>query len=1346
MSRKTTRLCLVLVFLLLFALGCPANAAVGEWTDLGIYGGGGPVMVQDVAMQAIDGIPYAAYTDDQNNVLVKKYDAGAWTTLAEFTDGNGASYGVMGIAMGSSGSTLYLAYTSGNGYIMVKSLDTGTPEAPWTQLSNNELANAYYIDMYADAGTLYMGTRGTAAMAAIYDGSAWDVTTLAAHSQNGTVPITVLDGTPYAAYYDNANFVTFLAKYENGAWVNVEESYGLGIALDLVSLDGKLIYLYMYYIDDTIRYLTYVDQIDPANGYSASRMAGANGDIYDGALWDADLLVDNGIVYGCYIPAYGSGSTPDDKIRLKKFTGSEWEQVGPAIAKPAFYVSSAVSNGDFFVAFNNYAPLPDNEYMAAMAQVITPAPPATAPVITLQPVDQSVTEGLQVTFSAEASGSPAPTVQWQVSTDGGTSWSDIADATAATLSFTAALADSGNRYQALFTNTEGTATSASAILTVHSASSGWTDLGTYGGGDPFGVDATAIKIIGSTPYAAYSDDSGNVVVKKYDAGAWTSVAAFTDGNGVSTSLVNVDLGANGSTLYLAYSASSGYTLVRSLDTSTPGADWTQLSTTEVPAAYFLDMFVDGTNIYLGLQSNSASVAVFDGSAWTVNTLASQSYNGMVSVTVLNGTPYAAYNDNSDYKIHLEKYEGGVWSDVEFISESEAPHGLTSLDGKLVLLTTVYDYDLGYRFLHADLIDPANGFKVVPLTGISSDIYDGETAESNLLADNGTVYVSYTPGGTGSTPDGKVRLKYFTGAEWKQVGSEMDYVAYGISMTVASGEIYLSFINNDNSSARVQKITGADPEAPTVAMQPADQTVTESLTAEFTAAAGGLPMPSVQWQKSLDDGSTWTNIQGATTGTLSFTTALADSGTQYRAFFTNTEGSTTSAAALLTVTAYAAAPVITQEPSNQTVTEGQTAEFSAAASGAPTPTVQWQVSTDGGSTWSDIADATATTLSFTAALTDGGKRYRAVFTNSEGYATSAAAELTVNPQGVAPQITLHPVSQVVTAGLTAKFTAAATGTPTPTVQWQVSTDSGSTWSDLSGATETTLSFTAALTDSGNQYRAAFNNTTGGANTYAATLTVTPPGTAPVITLNPDDQTVTEGQNVQFTAAASGTPTPMVQWQVNTGGDWSDISGATSTTLSFKALLADSGNQYRAVFTNSLGSATTAAATLTVNPIPTYQVTVIPNNEAWGTVSGGGDYAAGENVVVSAAAFDGFSFVAWQEEGTVVSTSATYRFKMKASNRTLTAIFQPSWPGSVRLSGTALSTASIRLSLSKAVEGADSYVIYYGSERIVKAAGDGITWTIDGLTKATTYTFTVQAIYNGWPETTNGPSIRVKTKNK
>jgi hypothetical protein len=110
-------------------------------------------------------------------------------------------------------------------------------------------------------------------------------------------------------------------------------------------------------------------------------------------------------------------------------------------------------------------------------------------------------------------------------------------------------------------------------------------------------------------------------------------------------------------------------------------------------------------------------------------------------------------------------------------------------------------------------------------------------------------------------------------------------------------------------------------------------------------------------------------------------------------------------------------------------------------------------------------------------------------------TATAAGLTavsflLTNSGVGPQVTKDPLNQAVSAGGTATFTAAATGTPTPTVRWQVSADGGASFSDVPGAVSPTLSFTASASQNGNQYRAVFTNTVASATTKAAILTVNP----------------------------------------------------------------------------------------------------------------------------------------------------------------------------------------------------------------------------------------------------------------
>lgn len=265
--------------------------------------------------------------------------------------------------------------------------------------------------------------------------------------------------------------------------------------------------------------------------------------------------------------------------------------------------------------------------------------------------------------------------------------------------------------------------------------------------------------------------------------------------------------------------------------------------------------------------------------------------------------------------------------------------------------------------------------------------------------------------------------------------------------------------------------------------------------------------------------------------------------------------------------------------------------------------------------------------------------------------------------VGPSITTQPQNQTVCAGNTATFTAAASGSPSPTVKWQ-SSPNGVTYTDISGATSATLSFTAAAGMDGTQYRAVFTNGTGTATTTAATLTV---NTSPSVSLNPLSQTVQSGQTVTFTAAATGKPTPTVQWQVSTngGGSYTDISGATSTTLSFAVSASQNGNLYRAVFTNSCTTANTTPATLTVTA-GTVTVTVSANiNGPVVSVDGGGPFTGSQmftwnlgsihtlstTTPQAGGAGTQYAFVAWSDGGAI-----SHAVTASAGTTTYTATFK------------------------------------------------------------------------------------------
>lgn len=94
-----------------------------------------------------------------------------------------------------------------------------------------------------------------------------------------------------------------------------------------------------------------------------------------------------------------------------------------------------------------------------------------------------------------------------------------------------------------------------------------------------------------------------------------------------------------------------------------------------------------------------------------------------------------------------------------------------------------------------------------------------------------------------------------------------------------------------------------------------------------------------------------------------------------------------------------------------------------------------------------------------------------------------------------------------------------------------------------------------------------------------------GASPVVTRSPTSTKVEVGTKAYFEAGATGDPVPTVQWQrADDGGAFEDVLGATNTTFTFTTAATDDGATFRAVFTSRNGTATTAAATLSLNRPP------------------------------------------------------------------------------------------------------------------------------------------------------------------
>ena len=363
---------------------------------------------------------------------------------------------------------------------------------------------------------------------------------------------------------------------------------------------------------------------------------------------------------------------------------------------------------------------------------------------------------------------------------------------------------------------------------------------------------------------------------------------------------------------------------------------------------------------------------------------------------------------------------------------------------------------------------------------------------------------------------------------------------------------------------------------------------------------------------------------------------------YSGTLTITSSSSTASVALTgtgtTATTGSTAPVITTQPASQSVTSGQTATFSVAATGTSPMTYQWlkNAATIGGATSSSYTTPAETTA-------DNNAQFTVKVTNSAGSATSNAAVLTVNATASQCPCTVWPntaTPTTVDAGadspveLGVSFRADTNGSITGIRFYKSAGNTGTHVGNLWSSTGTllaTATFTGETASGWQQvifsspvaitantvYVASYHSTIGhysaDSNYFATSGTDNAPlhalvnstaapdgryaygstsifptstyqstnywvdvvftnsggaatGTAPSITTQPSSKSVTTGQTATFTVVATGTAPMSYQWQKN----GTAISGATSATYTTPATAtADNGSKFTVTVTNSIG---------------------------------------------------------------------------------------------------------------------------------------------------------------------------------
>ncbi len=822
----------------------------------------------------------------------------------------------------------------------------------------------------------------------------------------------------------------------------------------------------------------------------------------------------------------------------------------------------------------------------AATLTVNPPPCTTAPSVGTQPSSVTVTAPTAASFTVAEGTVPAncsaATIQWQVAPSGSSTFSNISGATSATLSVSpTAVSESGNQYRAVLTNGGGSTDSNAATLTVNpTPCTTAPSVGTQ----PSSVTVTA------PASASFTVAEGTVpancsaaTIQWQSAPSGSSTFSNISGATSATLTINPTSVSISGTKYRAVLTNGGgstdsnaatLTVNPTPCTTAPsvGTQPTSVSVTAPTAASFT--VAEGT-----VPANCSAATI----QWQSAPSGSSTFSNISGATsaTLTISPTTVSESGNQYRAVLTNGGGSTDSNAATLTVAPTP------------CTTA----------------PSVGTQPSSVTVTAPASASFTVAEGTVPANCSAATIQWQ-----SAPSGSTTFSNISGATSATL--TINPTSVGISGTKYRAVLTNGGGSTDSNAATLTVNPTPCTTAPSVGTQPTSVSVTAPAAATFTVAEGTVPAncsaATIQWQVAPSGSSTFSNISGATSATLSVSpTTVSESGNQYRAVLTNGGGSTDSNAATLTVapTPCTTAPSVGTQPSSVTVTAPASASFTVAEGTVPAncsaATIQWQSAPSGSTTFSNISGATSATLTINpTSVSISGTQYRAVLTNGGGSTDSNAATLTVNPGcTTAPSVGTQPTSVTVTAPAAATFTVAEGTVPAncsaATIQWQVAPSGSTTFSNISGATSATLSVSpTTVSESGNQYRAVLTNGGGSTDSNAATLTVTAPpcATAPAITTQPTSVTVTAPNAASFTVAGS-TPAncsaPTIQWQSAPSGSttFTDVSGATSATLTISpTATTQSGTEYRAVLTNSAGSTDSNAATLTVNAVASNAPTV------------------------------------------------------------------------------------------------------------------------------------------------------------
>jgi hypothetical protein len=506
---------------------------------------------------------------------------------------------------------------------------------------------------------------------------------------------------------------------------------------------------------------------------------------------------------------------------------------------------------------------------------------ATPPAIVLDPVSQTAAAGQLVIFSVAATGTGPLSYMWQIASPGGP-FVDFPFGMGDTFMVTADPSVNGNQYRVVVSNLGGFATSAAATLTVTGGGSSL--IADAGPDQTITLPASANlqgSVLGSSPFTLinWSKVSGPGTVTFADSAAPVTTADFSQAG-----------------LYVLQLAATDGPFATSLDTVQVTVD--SIITPPPPAAPVIS------------STGTASGTV--GSVFTYQIVASNSptsYNatglpGSLTINsasgLISGTPTAA--GNSTITLSATNAGGTGTQTLNLTITTPATNAptlsvgsVTGQAGTSVNVPLSFNPNAGaVTGIQFSLTVPA-GVSTGAVTPGAVVTNAGKGVSSNLIGNTWTFIVfglNQTPIASGSL----MTLQMPIGAN--TAAGNLPLSLSGVVYTDANG---LS-IPAGVSTGGILTVTAGAGTAPAITQQPQDITVTLGQTATFSVSASGSAPLSYQWQYALPGSINFFDFPGATAS--SYTTPAATSaldGYQYRVRVTNSAGSVTSLAALLTVT-------------------------------------------------------------------------------------------------------------------------------------------------------------------------------------------------------------------------------------------------------------------------------------------------------------------------------------------------------------------------------------------------------------------------------------------------------------